>query len=146
MSDPVVYQRSQFFSREQWILSLAPVLVIPAIAMVFGESFEEVAPEVSIPLSAWAVAWLAMAKLTVTVTFAEFRLAFLFGWPRKRIRRSDIRSTTPVRDPQSDARAVRSSTIWNPRRRQGVLLVLVGGKSLTVGADDPDALISALNA
>ena len=114
--------------------------------MVFGESFEEVAPEVLIPLSAWAVVRLAMAKLTVTVTFAELRLAFLFGWPRKRIRRSGIRSTTPVRDPLSDARAVRSSTIWNPRCRQGVLLVLVGGKSLTVGADEPDALISALNA
>ena len=96
--------------------------------------------------SALLVVWLLLFKLTVTLTFTELRLAFLLGWPRKRINRSDIRSATPVRDWSSDARAVRSdSLMWVRGRRHGVLLVLVGGKSLMVCADDPDALAAVLS-
>ncbi len=97
---------------------------------------------VAVPIAMWFL----VLKLTVTVTFTELRLAFLLGWPRKRINRSDIRSVMPVRDWTRDARAVRSdSFMWISGRRQGVLIVLVGGKSLLVGADDADALVAVLN-
>ena len=96
--------------------------------------------------SVFLVVWLLLLKVTVTVTSTELRLAFTLGWPRKRINRSDIRSLTPVRDWTRDARAVRSNYYFmRAHGRQGVLLLLAGGKSLMVGAEDPDSLVAALN-
>lgn len=96
--------------------------------------------------SVFLVVWLLLLKVTVTVTSTELRLVFTLGWPRKRINRSDIRSLTPVRDWTRDARAVRSNYYFmRTHGRRGVLLLLAGGKSLMVGAEDPDALVAALN-
>ena len=145
MSDAVTYQRSQYLSRRAWLLWLGAVL-LSTFGVVVG--FDRSA-DTAANLSAWftlLVLWLVGMKLTVTVTFTELRLAFLPGWPRKRIDRSDIRSVTPVRDWSSDARAVRSNSLmWVRGARHGVLIVLVTGKRLMVRADDPDALAAALS-
>ena len=145
MSDAVVYQRSEYPSRGTWLLWLAAMLLVTFSVVVDFDRSADTAAE----LSAWftlLVLWLVGMKLTVTVTFTELRLAFLPGWPRKRINRSDIRSVTPVRDWSSDARAVRSNSLmWVRSARDGVLIVLVTGKRLMVRADDPDALAAALS-
>ena len=151
MSDAVIYQRSQYPFRNVWLLWLAAGLLILAINTVAyavgrrGMTAEDMVFS-SVFLSVPLALWLLHLKVTVTVTFTELRLAFLLGWPRKRINRSDIRSVTPVHDWTRDARAVRRSNyyMWL-HNRQGILIVLVGGKSVMVCTDDSDTLVSVLN-
>lgn len=145
MSDAVIYERSQYPSRREWLFSLAVLLLVPAIDIVLDGGRWEITALDLIFETVLLVVRLLLVKLTVTLFFTELRLAYSLGWPRKRIKRSDIRSVTPVRDWSRDARAVRSNYLLWIQGRQGVLLGLADGKSLFVGADDPDALVAALN-
>ena len=145
MSDAVIYQRWHYPSRGAWLLWLAAMLFPAIYPVVFDGWRWEIMDDALIVWSVLSVLWWPLLKLRVTVTLTEVRLAFTLGWPRKRINRSDIRSVTPVRDWTRDAHAVRSNYYYmQDRGRQGVLLVLKGGKSLMVSADDPDFLVATL--
>ena len=94
-----------------------------------------------------AVIYTGFLRLTVIVTRPEVRLAYTFGWPRRRIDRARIVSSVPYRIPWWYGWGIRKTPkgwMWNVWGRSTVLVTLTDRQFL-VGTDDPEGLAAALD-
>ena len=90
--------------------------------------------------------YVGFLRLTVIVDCDEVRLAYTFGWPRRRIDRARIRSAVPQRIPWWYGWGIRRTPkgwMWNAWGRDAVLVSLAD-RGFLVGTDDPDGLAAAL--
>lgn len=94
-----------------------------------------------------AVVYTGFLRLTVIVTRPEIRLAYTFGWPRRRIDRARIVSALPFRIPWWYGWGIRKTPkgwMWNVWGRSTVLVTLTDRQFL-VGTDDSEGLAAALD-
>ena len=111
-----------------------------------------------VPLLAFIVAATALtfvvaavvifSTLTVAVTTDTVELAFGWGWPKKRIVRTDIVSYEPVRNSWLLGWGIRwfpGGSMWNVWGLDAVQLELASGKKFRIGTDDPQGLNEALS-
>lgn len=87
------------------------------------------------------------STLTVTVTTDEVVLRFGWGWPRKRIQRTDILAHHPVRNSWILGWGIRwfpGGTMWNVWGLDAVELELNTGRRFRIGTDDVDGLTAVL--
>ena len=78
--------------------------LVVVVAVLLGMGVEtkdlvDVVPSLLIPVVFMSVAFFALRSLMVSVTASQVELAHSFGWPRKRIKRSEIVSASPLRIP-----------------------------------------------
>ena len=126
------------------------LLVIVMTLWLFGSDMAVVGI-VSTLLGGGAVAivTLSFSRLAVIVDTDMVRLAFGFGFPRKRIARADIISHEVVRNSWLlgfGIRWIKGGRMWNVWGLDAVELVLANGKTFRIGTDEPEKLDAALRA
>ena len=92
---------------------------------------------------------LSFSRLAVIVDTDMVRLAFGFGFPRKRIVRADIIRLEVVRNSWLlgfGIRWIKGGLMWNVWGLDAVELVLANGKTFRIGTDEPEKLDAALRA
>ncbi len=87
------------------------------------------------------------STLSVAVTAEEIILRFGWGWPQKRIARSDVIAHRPVRNHWILGWGLRwfpGGTMWNVWGRDAIELDLTSGRRFRIGTDDVPGLTAAL--
>ncbi|MCA3218761.1 MAG: hypothetical protein ING59_09435 [Burkholderiales bacterium] len=86
-------------------------------------------------------------RLTVRIDRDALRVAFGWGWPRRTLQLTDIRSAEVTRTRWYEGWGIRSTRrgwLWNVAGLDAVLVRLSSGKSLLIGTDEPRRLHAAL--
>lgn len=140
----MVYQRRQYASVVVMsFLCYGWLVVVVAVLLGMGvetKDLVDVVPSLLIPVVFMSVAFLAFRSLMVLVTASQVELACSFGWPRKRIERSEIVSAVPLRIPWwygVGIRATPKGWMWNVSGINTVLLTLANGKGLLTARTTP---------
>ena len=90
---------------------------------------------------------LIASTLTVSVTAEEIVLRFGWGWPQKRIRRTDVLAHRAVRNHWMLGWGLRwfpGGTMWNVWGRDAIELELASGRKFRIGTDDVPGLTAVL--
>lgn len=143
MDCPALYRHSQASPPAVWLVACC--WWIPVALLSAGHD-PEAAPYVLGILVAATVVYVSFLRLTVIVTHAEIRLAYTFGWPRRRIDRGRVVSAVPHRIPWWHGWGIRRTPkgwMWNAWGRNAVLLTLTDREFL-IGTDDAGGLAAAL--
>jgi hypothetical protein len=93
------------------------------------------------------LAGLAFSTLTVEVDASEIRIRFTGGLVRKRVALAELRAQRVVRNPWLygwGIHKIPGGWIWNVSGLDAVELLLVDGRVLRVGTDEPEALARAI--
>jgi hypothetical protein len=133
------------------LLWLAVVFIaIEAVVLAFvGDELQGPALIITLGAVGLIVMTITVAStLTVAVTTTEVILSFGWGWPRKRISRSDIVSHSPVRNHWLLGWGIRwfpGGSMWNVWGRDAIELEMTSGRKFRIGTNDTDGLTLALN-
>jgi hypothetical protein len=147
MSKPIYEHHQVSKLRALGILYLFAIVVILSL---FGSEMAVIGV-VSTLIGGGAVAMviLSFSRLAVIVDTDEVRLAFGFGFPRKRIARTDIVRHEVVRNSWLlgfGIRWIKGGRMWNVWGLDAVELVLANEKTFRIGTDEPEKLDAALRA
>ena len=151
MEETLIYRRRQYTRLAAAVpMYYGWMLVVVVVLLGVGiepEELVEIGRFLLIPLAIVTVLFLAFRSLMVSVTPTHVEVAYFFGWPRRRIERTDIVSVEPFRIPWwygIGIRATPKGWMWSVWGRSTVLLTLANGKRFLIGTDDPDGLAAAL--
>ncbi len=98
-------------------------------------------------LIAFAALMLSFSRLTVTVDEARLAVGFGGGLARRRFELRTIEAASVVKTPWLAGwgiRLTRQGWLYNAWGRGAVQLRLAGGRRFTIGTDEPEALLAAI--
>jgi hypothetical protein len=144
--DQIVYQHTQ--RGYQWTIAAGTiVLVASMITLISGDLSSVGVAAMAVAGVIIGVVVLGASRMTVTVTATEVEATFAFGWPTRRIRRSDIVTHQRVRNSPIYGWGIRwipNGWMWNVWGLDAIELTLVSGRYFRIGTDDPVGLDAVL--
>ena len=128
----------------------ATLVLLIMLIVILGFIYREAnAPTMLIPMAVLTLAALIFGQMTVRVTDAGVRWWFGFGWPGGEVSLADVADAQIVKTSMLEGRGIHLTWhgwLWNTSGFSAVQLKRRDGVPITLGTDQPEALLAAIEA